>query len=91
MGGQGAGGGSWVGRDRVGTGFEREGGKNGTEDQVMVNEKLIRPREVARQLAVSRSTIYRWFWEGKLRGVRLKTGSLRILASSVEEMVGEVW
>jgi excisionase family DNA binding protein len=57
----------------------------------MVNEKLIRPREVARQLAVSRSTIYRWFWEGKLRGVRLKTGSLRILASSVEEMVGEVW
>jgi excisionase family DNA binding protein len=57
----------------------------------MLMEKLVRPREVARQLAVSRSTIYRWFWEGKLRGVRLKTGSLRILATSVEEMVGEVW
>jgi excisionase family DNA binding protein len=57
----------------------------------MLMEKLVRPREVARQLAVSRSTIYRWFWEGKLRGVRLRTGSLRILAASVEEMVGEVW
>ena len=57
----------------------------------MLMEKLIRPREVARQLAVSRSTIYRWFWEGKLKGVRLRTGSLRILVTSVEEMVGEVW
>nr|WP_258164938.1 helix-turn-helix domain-containing protein [Desulfobacca acetoxidans] len=54
-------------------------------------EKLVRPREVACQLAVSRSTVYRWFWEGKLRGVRLKTGSLRIIAASVEAMVGEVW
>lgn len=53
--------------------------------------KLVRPREVAQQLAVSRSTVYRWFWEGKLRGVRLRSGSLRILAESVTEMVGEVW
>ncbi|AEB09335.1 helix-turn-helix domain-containing protein [Desulfobacca acetoxidans] len=57
----------------------------------MMMEKLVRPREVACQLAVSRSTVYRWFWEGKLRGVRLKTGSLRIIAASVEAMVGEVW
>lgn len=57
----------------------------------MLTEKLVRPREVATQLAVSRSTIYRWFWEGKLRGVRLRTGSLRIIAASVEEMLGEVW
>ena len=57
----------------------------------MLMEKLVRPREVAKKLAVSRSTIYRWFWEGKLRGVRLRTGSLRIFANSVEEMVGEVW
>jgi excisionase family DNA binding protein len=59
--------------------------------KAMLMEKLVRPREVAKQLAVSRSTIYRWFWEGKLRGVRLRTGSLRIFANSVEEMVGEVW
>ena len=66
-------------------------GEKVKEESDMLMEKLVRPREVARQLAVSRSTIYRWFWEGKLRGVRLKTGSLRILASSVTEMVGEVW
>jgi excisionase family DNA binding protein len=66
-------------------------GKKIMEVKVMLMEKLIRPREVARQLAVSRSTIYRWFWEGKLKGVRLRTGSLRILVTSVEEMVGEVW
>ncbi len=57
----------------------------------MVMRKLMRPREVAEQLAVSRSTVYRWFWEGKLQGVRLKSGSLRILADSVAAMVGEVW
>lgn len=66
-------------------------GGNGVEEGRMKVEKLVRPREVARRLAVSRSTIYRWFWEGKLRGVRLRTGSLRILAASVEEMVAEVW
>lgn len=54
-------------------------------------QKLFSPKEVAQRLSVSRSTIYRWFWEGKLRGVRLRTGSLRILDSSVEAMVGEVW
>jgi excisionase family DNA binding protein len=74
-----------------GTSFEIEEKKKSGEDKAMLMEKLVRPREVARQLAVSRSTIYRWFWEGKLRGVRLRTGSLRILATSVEEMVGEVW
>jgi excisionase family DNA binding protein len=75
----------------IGTDFEIKERKRLWEDEAMLMEKLVRPREVARQLAVSRSTIYRWFWEGKLRGVRLRTGSLRILATSVEEMVGEVW
>ncbi|MBM4274580.1 MAG: helix-turn-helix domain-containing protein [Deltaproteobacteria bacterium] len=55
----------------------------------MAQERLIRPREVARDLAVSRSTVYRWFWEGKLRGVKLHSGTVRILASSVEEMERE--
>lgn len=74
-------------------GFELGEGKQAEmkEEQQMVPGKLLRPREVAAQLAVSRSTVYRWFWEGKLQGVRLKTGSLRILADSVAAMVGEVW
>lgn len=51
----------------------------------MARERLLRPREVARQLAVSRSTVYRWFWEGKLRGVQLTGGTVRILESAVLE------
>jgi excisionase family DNA binding protein len=55
----------------------------------MAQDRLIRPREVARALAVSRSTVYRWFWEGKLKGVKLQGGPVRILESSVAEMVRE--
>ena len=55
----------------------------------MGRERLIRPREVARQLAVSRSTIYRWFWEGRLKGVKLNGGTLRILESAVLEKLAE--
>ncbi len=55
----------------------------------MKREELIRPREVARMLAVSRSTVYRWFWEGNLRGVKLNCGTLRILASAVQEKLAE--
>jgi excisionase family DNA binding protein len=53
----------------------------------MAQEKLVRPREVSRLLAVSRSTVYRWFWEGRLAGVKLAGGTLRILESSVKEML----
>ena len=55
----------------------------------MGRERLVRPREVARQLAVSRSTIYRWFWEGRLKGVKLNGGTLRILESAVLERLAE--
>ncbi len=55
----------------------------------MGRERLIRPREVARQLAVSRSTVYRWFWEGRLKGVKLNGGTLRILESAVLEKLAE--
>ena len=55
----------------------------------MSRERLIRPREVARQLAVSRSTVYRWFWEGRLKGVKLNGGTLRILESAVQEKLAE--
>ena len=51
----------------------------------MNQQRLLRPREVARLLGVSRSTVYRWYWENRLRGVRLDTGTIRILESAVRE------
>ncbi len=56
----------------------------------MMSEGLMRPGEVARQLAVSRSTVYRWFWEGKLSGVKLSGGTVRILRRAVQEKLAEV-
>jgi excisionase family DNA binding protein len=53
-------------------------------------DRLLRPREVARQLAVSRSTVYRWFWEGKLKGVKLGGGTVRLLESAVKEKLTQV-
>ncbi len=57
----------------------------------MTQERLVRPREVAHRLAVSRSTVYRWFWEGKLRGVKITGGTVRILESSVKARLKEVY
>jgi len=53
------------------------------------SQKLLRPREVAARLAVSRSTVYRWYWEGKLKGVKLGGGTVRILESSVDQKVAD--
>jgi len=55
----------------------------------MNQERLMRPREVARLLAVSRSTVYRWYWEGRLRGVKLDGGTVRILESAVREKLAQ--
>lgn len=55
----------------------------------MSSQKLLRPREVAARLAVSRSTVYRWYWEGKLKGVKLGGGTVRILESSVDQKVAD--
>jgi excisionase family DNA binding protein len=56
----------------------------------MAQDQLIRPRKAAEMLAVSRSTIYRWFWEGKLKGVQLSGGTVRILESSLQEKLADV-
>ena len=48
-------------------------------------DRLLRPREVANRLSVSRSTVYRWFWEGKLKGVKIAGGPVRILESTVND------
>lgn len=55
----------------------------------MNQDRLLRPREVAERLAVSRSTVYRWFWEGKLKGVKLAGGTVRILESAVTQKLDE--
>jgi putative resolvase len=57
----------------------------------MIQERLMRPREVANRLSVSRSTVYRWFWEGKLRGVKITGGTVRILESAVRDKMAEVY
>lgn len=57
---------------------------------MIIPQLLLRPRQVAQMLAVSRSTVYRWFWEGKLKGVQMKGGTVRILAESVKEKLDEV-
>ena len=57
----------------------------------MNKDIFVRPSEVARQLGVSRSTIYRWFWEGKLKGIKLSDKNIRILSNSVEQLVTNCW
>jgi excisionase family DNA binding protein len=61
------------------------------EGKEMNQERLMRPREVANRLAVSRSTVYRWFWEGKLPGVKIAGGTVRILESAVRDKLAEVY
>lgn len=56
----------------------------------MAQETLLKPRQVAQMLAVSKSTVYRWFWEGGLKGVKLAGGTVRILAESVHEKLAEI-
>jgi len=56
---------------------------------MLPTERLLRPRDVAETLGVSRSTVYRWFWEGHLRGVKVMNGTVRILESSVRERLME--
>lgn len=47
---------------------------------------LLSPSDAAKILAVSRSTIYRWFWKGKLKGVKFADiQRIRILESSIHE------
>jgi excisionase family DNA binding protein len=69
--------------------FEEGTGQNFGKVEPVAEERLLRPREVARRLGVSRSTVYRWFWEGKLRGLKLGWGPVRILESSLTQMLEE--
>jgi excisionase family DNA binding protein len=57
----------------------------------MSKDNFVRPSEVARQLGVSRSTIYRWFWEGKLKGVKFSDKNIRISINSIDKMISNCW
>jgi excisionase family DNA binding protein len=57
----------------------------------MIKERFVRPSEVAIQLGVSRSTVYRWFWEGKLKGIKFSDKNIRISINSVEKIISDCW
>lgn len=59
--------------------------------KIMTHVRLIRPRMAAERLGVSRSTIYRWFWEGTLQGVKIAGGTVRILESSIDDKLAGIY
>ena len=57
-------------------------------NKIMLNKNyLIKPREAAEILDTSKSTIYRWFWEDKLEGVKIGENTIRIFKSSIKEIL----
>jgi len=57
----------------------------------MTEARFMRPSEVARLLGVSRATVYRWFWEGKLQGIKEGHRSVRIAREAVEKILSLCW
>jgi excisionase family DNA binding protein len=55
----------------------------------MNGKNYLRPSQAAKLLGVHRTTVYRWFWEGKLRGIKMLGGTVRILESSLNDLVSE--
>jgi excisionase family DNA binding protein len=54
---------------------------------MMSGDRLLRPVEVARTLSVAVSTIYRWFWEGRLAGCSFGSRTIRLFESGVRGFV----
>ena len=55
-------------------------------------DTLLKVSEAAKILNINKSTINRWFWEGKLSGTKLgkdDKSSIRIFKSSVDNLIGE--
>mgnify|MGYP006386570905 FL=1 len=53
----------------------------------MVEQPLLRVKEAAQLLQVSKLTIYRWIDEGRLNATKIGGGSLRIFRVSVTALV----
>jgi excisionase family DNA binding protein len=58
---------------------------------IMRKETFVTAKDAARQLGVSQSTIYRWFWEGKLQGKKLSDKTIHIFSGSVEKVMATAW
>ena len=54
-----------------------------------MDKALLRVREAADFLSVSRWTIYRWVEEGRLEGTKIGRGSLRVFFHSIEKLVDQ--
>ena len=53
----------------------------------MLDQPLLRVKEAAQLLKVSKWTIYRWIDEGRLEATKIGGGSLRIFRLSVTSLV----
>lgn len=47
----------------------------------------LKPRDVARQLGVTRGAVYKWIREGKLKAVRFGPNAVRIPRAAFDEFV----
>jgi excisionase family DNA binding protein len=54
-----------------------------------MEQSLLRVNEAAHILNVSRWTVYRWIWEGRLEGTKLGKGSVRVFRDSVTSLIQE--
>jgi putative resolvase len=51
-----------------------------------MTKKYFSVRGFARILGVSKITVYRWIWEGRVKAVRLPSGRYRIPASELRRI-----
>ena len=50
-------------------------------------DKLLKPKEVAEILSLSRWTVYQWIRAGRIEAVRLPDGRLRVPARELRKVV----
>jgi putative resolvase len=55
---------------------------------VKKKQKYFTPKGFARALGVSRITVYRWIWEGRIRAYATPGGRYRIPASELRRIRG---
>jgi excisionase family DNA binding protein len=54
--------------------------------QDLPDKTLLRPRDVAAFLSVSLKTVYRWYRQGSITGIKVR-GSLRIYRGSIVKLI----
>jgi excisionase family DNA binding protein len=51
----------------------------------VTQKSLLTPREASKKLSVSVATIYWWYAMGKIEGVNISGGTLRLFAHSLQD------